>query len=104
METEWRVARARLRDLLAENKQASHRELAEQVGYSIGWVRKWRARLKHAEPGDEQVLLSQSHRPKRLAGRVSDQLEQQIIELRLSLSEAVQPHRRRAHHCRLLTA
>ena len=53
METEWRVARARLRDLLREKTQASHRELAEQLGYSIAWVRKWRKRLGQAPPDDE---------------------------------------------------
>ncbi len=51
METEWRVARARLRDLVREKPQASHRELAEQVGYSIAWVRKWRKRLAQAPVG-----------------------------------------------------
>ena len=68
MDTEWRVARARLRDLLRENARAGHRELAERLGYSVAWVRKWRRRLAQAAPEDEQVLNSRSHRPKR--GRI----------------------------------
>lgn len=63
METEWRIARTRLRELLQDNSQASHRELAEATGYSVSWVRKWRKRLAQAPPGAEQVLNGQSHRP-----------------------------------------
>lgn len=87
METEWRVARARLRDLLRENARACHRELAEQLGYSVAWVRKWRKRLAQAAPDDEQVLLGQSHRPKHVPGRVTPAVEERIIELRITLSE-----------------
>ena len=85
MDTEWRVARRRLRDLLRENSQASHRELAQQVGYSIAWVRKWRKRLAQAPPGDEQVLLDQSHRPKHIPRLVCEAVEERIIELRVTL-------------------
>lgn len=87
METEWRVARARLRDLLGENGQASHRELAEQLGYSVAWVRKWRKRLAQAPPDDKQVLFGQSHRPKHIPRQVSEAVEERIIELRVTLSE-----------------
>lgn len=87
MDTEWRVARARLRDLLQENAQASHGELADQVGYSVAWVRKWRKRLAHAAPEDDQVLLGQSHRPRRIARRVAEAVEERIIALRVTLSE-----------------
>src|SRR5258708_25123765 len=84
METEWRVARARLRDLLRENAQACHRELAEQLGYSVAWVRK---RLAQAAADDEQVVYGQSHRPKHSPNRVCEQVEERIIELRVKLSE-----------------
>jgi hypothetical protein len=87
METEWRIARAQLRDLLQENAHACHRELAKQLGYSVAWVRKWRKRLAQAPPGDEQVLNGQSHRPKRIPRRVSEAVEERIIELRVTLSE-----------------
>src|SRR5258708_38856119 len=87
METEWRVARARLRDLLRENAQACHRELAEQLGYSGAGVRKWRKRLAQAAPDDEQVLYGQSHRPKHSPNRVCEQVEERIIALRVTLSE-----------------
>jgi DNA-binding Lrp family transcriptional regulator len=38
METEWCVARARLRELLGETPGLPVRELAERLGYSVGWV------------------------------------------------------------------
>jgi hypothetical protein len=87
METEWRIARARLRELLRENAQACHRELAEQLGYSVAWVRKWRKRLAQAAPEDEQVLNGQSHRPQRIPRRVPEPVEERIIDLRVTLSE-----------------
>ena len=87
METEWRVARVQLGDLLRENAQAHHRELAEQLGYSVGWVRKWRKRLAEAAPNDDQVLYGQSHRPKQLACWVAEAVEERIIARRLTLSE-----------------
>src|SRR5215831_7632127 len=87
METEWRIARARLRDLLRENAQASHRDLAEALGYSMSWVRKWRKRLAQAAPDDEQVLYCQSHRPKHIPRQVSVQVEERIGALRETLSE-----------------
>ena len=87
METEWRVARAHVRDLVQDKPQASHRELADQLGYSMGWVRKWRKRLKQAAPDDDQILLSQSHCPKQMVRRVSAPMEERIIALRIRLSD-----------------
>jgi len=87
METEWRVARAQLRALVAENGEASHAELAERVGYSVAWVRKWRKRLQRAGPADEHVLRGESHRPKHIVRRVTEAVEERIIALRVALSE-----------------
>lgn len=87
METEWRIARAQLRELVQEKPQAGHRELAEKLRYSVAWVRKWRRRLAEGGADDEQVLQSRSHRPKTIPGRVSERMEERIIGLRLSLSE-----------------
>jgi hypothetical protein len=45
MEEEWMRDRALLRDLLEKTPQASPQELAQIVGRSISWVKKWRKRL-----------------------------------------------------------
>ena len=87
METEWRIARAQLRELVQENDQASHAELAERVGYSVAWVRQWRKRLAQVGPDDDQILYGQSHRPKHIPRQVSTALEERIIALRVTLSE-----------------
>ena len=87
METEWRIARGQLRELLQENAKARHQDLADQLGYSVGWVRKWRKRLANSDSQDERVLRCQSHRPKQVVQHVTPQLEIRILELRGSLSE-----------------
>ena len=87
METEWRIARARLRELLQDNDQASHAELAKAIGYSVSWVRKWRKRLAAVGPDDDQVLLGLSHRPQHIVGQVPPAVEERILALRVTLSE-----------------
>ena len=87
METEWRVARAQLREQLIDNPQSTHEALATQLGYSVSWVRKWRKRLANTPLADQSVLSCESHRPKRLAKQVSEAVEIRIIALRLALSE-----------------
>jgi len=87
METEWRIALARLRELLQDNQQASHPELAKAIGYSVSWVRKWRKRLAAVGPEDEQVLLGLSHRPQHIVGQISVAVEERILALRVRLSE-----------------
>ena len=84
METEWRVARAQLREQLIDNPQSTHEALATQLGYSVSWVRKWRKRLANTPLADQSVLSCESHRPKRIAKQVSEAVEIRIIELRLA--------------------
>ena len=45
MEEEWMRDRALLRDLLEKTPQASPQELAQAIGRSVSWVKKWRKRL-----------------------------------------------------------
>ena len=87
METEWCIARAQLREQLGDNPKASHRQLAEALGYSVAWVRKWRKRLAGAPPDDETVLHCQSHRPKTIPRKVSEAMEERIVAMRATLSE-----------------
>ncbi len=87
MEADWIVARAQLRAYLSQNPQASHREVAEALGYSRSWVRKWRRRLAGAPPDDEVVLHSRSRRPHTCPRRVAAAVEERVVALRLSLGE-----------------
>jgi transposase InsO family protein len=86
MEAEWRVARARLRDLLREQPGISHGEAAKHIGYSVSWVRKWRKRIGQAED-EEAAITSLSRRPKHSPKRISEAAEERIIGLRTGLAE-----------------
>jgi transposase len=86
MEAEWRVARARLRDLLREQPQVSHGEAAKHIGYSVSWVRKWRKRIGQAGD-DEAAIEGLLRRPKHNPRRISAVIEERIIGLRTGLAE-----------------
>lgn len=87
MEDEWRVARARLRALVREDPTISHKQAAQVIGYSVGWVRKWRKRFEQVSAQDEQVLQGLSRRPKHSPTRVTREAEERVIHLRTSLAE-----------------
>ncbi len=49
METVYRMKRRNLR-LMQRHPTWTCRQLAEAVEMSLGWVKKWRRRLKESEP------------------------------------------------------
>jgi hypothetical protein len=81
METQHYMARAKLREKQAENPGWTHKQMAEAVGYSVSWVRKWRKRLAQAPPGDDSVLWGQS-RANHVGPRLSEEVVQGILEIR----------------------
>ena len=60
MEAEWSADRARLRLAVRDHAQWSVPQLAQHIGRSVSWVKKWRQRLGQAPPEDEAVLHSRS--------------------------------------------
>jgi hypothetical protein len=76
MEAQWLADRTTLRTLLRTHPQWTVRDLAEAIGRSRGWVKKWRRRLRGALPEDDSVLRSRSrarkHPPPPLDPRGSD--------------------------------
>src|SRR5579871_1928378 len=60
MEEEHVADRARLRNLLLGKPTWTQAQLAAATGRSVGWVKKWRRRLRAAAPGDETVLWGHS--------------------------------------------
>ena len=54
------VARATLRDLMHEHPNWTHQQFAEELGFSVAWVRKWRQRLRKATADNDAVLFSRS--------------------------------------------
>ena len=45
MEVVYYAARANLRRLMGLHPQWTHKEYAQAVGMSLGWVKKWKKRL-----------------------------------------------------------
>ena len=60
MEAEWCADRARLRALARARPEDTVAQLAEALGRSVSWVKKWRRRLAQAPEDDEAVLHSRS--------------------------------------------
>ena len=78
MEAQWVADRLQLRSLLATRPDWTLHDLADALGRSYGWVKKWKKRLQAAPPQDEQVLHSRSrarkHPPPALNPLVIDRL------------------------------
>lgn len=60
MEEQWYADRCLLRDLLRAHPDWTQQQLAQQTGRSVGWVKKWKRRLRAAAPGEDGVLWGQS--------------------------------------------
>lgn len=60
MEEQWIADRAALRALLHTHPDWTKAQLAQEVGRSVSWVKKWRQRLRAAPPDDLTVLWSRS--------------------------------------------
>jgi transposase InsO family protein len=78
MEAQWVADRLRLRTLLTTRPDWTPPDLADAVGRSLSWVKKWAKRLRAAAADDESVLQSQSrarkHPPPSLSQRVIDRI------------------------------
>lgn len=82
MESKWIVDRARLRTLRRQHPNWKDNRLAEELGYSTSWVKKWRKRFAATAPEDEQVLFSRSRAPCRHRKLVQEEVERKILEIR----------------------
>ena len=58
MEVEWIADRATLRGLGQQHPVWTQQDLADGLGRSLSWVKKWLKRLREAPSDDLQVLLS----------------------------------------------
>ncbi len=82
MEEQWQVDRARLRRLQREQPQWSISRLAQEIGRSTTWVKKWRKRLAEADPDDRDVLKSRSRRPKTAGPQIEAMVIERILAIR----------------------
>ena len=57
MESQWIVDRARLRRLHQQHPQWKQKRLAQQLGYSSTWVKKWLKRFAEAALDDDSGVI-----------------------------------------------
>src|SRR5262245_44185838 len=82
MEGVYYAARANLRRLMALHPEWTQQQYATAVGMSVGWVKKWRQRLRQAAADDEQVLHSRSRARKHPPQRISQAVAERLVQMR----------------------
>jgi hypothetical protein len=82
MEEQWQVDRAQLRSLRQQHPDWSYRQLAEQIGRSRDWVKKWCQRFNKTDPTDENILKGYSRRPKHPPPRIAPEVVERIVAIR----------------------
>jgi len=82
MEEKWYQARACLRHLRQQHPDWGYTRLAEEVGYSYSWVRKWCQRFDEADPNEFDVLHSQSRCRKTLPAGIEPAVMTKILAIR----------------------
>lgn len=91
MEVDWIADRATLRSLAREPPDWTQQHLAEAVGRSLRWVKKWLKRLREAAPDDRQGLLSHSRAHQSPSPQVHRRIVQRIVEMREHAPETRKP-------------
>jgi hypothetical protein len=84
MEDEWLCDRDRLRQLWREHPDWRVINFARALNRSPGWVARWLARFRQADPDDDTVLASQSRAPKHPQFALSALVMAAILALRLT--------------------
>ncbi|HLZ59747.1 MAG TPA: helix-turn-helix domain-containing protein [Ktedonosporobacter sp.] len=87
MEVDRGGPRAHLRSLLKEHPDWSQQQLADAVGCSKSMVCKWKNRFVGADLRSAAFLFSRSRAPHRHPARISQEVIERIIEMRLSPPE-----------------
>lgn len=91
-ESEWIYDRMQLYQLMQVHPDWSAKHLAEAVGRSERWGRKWMQRFRAVDTPSFTVFQSQSRAPHSNPRQISEPVKDAICELRETLSE--QYHRR----------
>jgi transposase InsO family protein len=82
MEAQWSADRANLRLALRDHPEWSVPQLAQQIGRSVNWIKKWRRRLAAALPDDAAVLHSRSRARKQPPPALSRLAIERILAIR----------------------
>ena len=82
MEEQWVVDRCKLRAVWLEHPEWSKGELAQAVGRSKSWVKKWLKRIRGSTLEDREVLNGHSRARKRPPAQVAAEVVNRILDLR----------------------
>lgn len=86
----WLADRAMLQRLLQEHPEWSKQELAQRIGRSIGWIKKWKKRFHETPVGDTKVLLGKPFGRKTPYPQTDPEVEQRILAIRDAPPEHLQ--------------
>ena len=82
MEEEWVVKRCQLRQVWLDHPEWSRQKMAEEVGCSKSWVKKWLRRIRSVPLEDQQVMYGLPRAPKHPPPRFSPEVINKILEIR----------------------
>lgn len=86
----WLADQALLQRFLQDHPEWSQQELAQRLGRSLGWIKKWKKRLREAPAGDTRVLLGKPFGRKTPYPQTDAEVERQILAIRDAPPEHLQ--------------
>jgi hypothetical protein len=86
-EDQWVYDRIRLYKLREKYPKWSQKKLADALGYSLSWVKKWLARFRQVSHPSLICFASHSRAPKNPAHKVTQRIRDVILSLRQLLPE-----------------
>ncbi len=87
MESLWEFERMRLFELIRDHPDWSTSHLAEAIGHSLSWVKKWRKRFRQAQQASLALFQSQSRAPKTRSKSLMPLVRNAILSLRDQLKD-----------------
>ncbi len=82
MEAQYYRDRAKLRVLMTQQPALTQQAMADTIGRSLGWVKKWVKRLRAAAPNDDSVLWSRSRARKTPPDSINPAVVERILDIR----------------------
>lgn len=82
MEEQYYLDRAKLRELMAQKPTLTQQQMADAIGRSLGWVKKWIKRLRKARADDDSVLWSRSRARHTPPETINEVVVERILDIR----------------------
>ncbi len=89
IEALWEFERLKLFQFVRDHPDWSSSRLAEAVGHSLSWVKKWRQRFQQAKYLSLELFQSQSRAPKTHSKQLLQVVRNAILSLRDQLAAAL---------------